>query len=231
MSPQSLLSFLHYTRCLCSPLHYFHLCCSNHSPSLLHRSSPPPTHQPLLHLPLHLFLCFCFFTSTFASFLRHISFPSLHPSLLSSTGEQSAWWKTPPVESRSDGGKKTTRRRIKTDDRDRNVSGEHDCSPSPSNICLSVNLGSAIGCLNSCVSFSHRAFQSSLTVLALLWTDMTGENHRWPPTDTHTHTHTHTADRRITVEEVCVEGVMVSVLVSSVRLLPQTAGSVPPSRL
>lgn len=93
LSPQSLLSFLHYTRCLlslCSPLHYFHLCCSNPSPSFLHLSSPPPRHRPLLHLLLPLFLCSCFFTSSFASFLRYISFPSLHPSLPSSTGEQSA---------------------------------------------------------------------------------------------------------------------------------------------
>lgn len=98
LSPQSLLSFLHYTRCLlslCSPLHYFPLCCSNPSPSFLHLSSPPPRHRPLLHLLLPLFLCCCFFTSSFASFLRYISFPSLHPSLPSSTGEQSAWWKTP----------------------------------------------------------------------------------------------------------------------------------------
>lgn len=88
LSPQSLLSFLHYTRCLlplCSPLHYFPLCCSNPSPSFLHLSSPPPRHRPLLHLLLPLFLCSCFFTSSFASFLRYIflsppSIPhSLHP--------------------------------------------------------------------------------------------------------------------------------------------------------
>lgn len=141
--------------------------------------------SPPLHLDID--LCSIFFSlSSFApvSLLHHlplsfaIYFFPLPPSLTPFIhwGAERLM-ENPRGERGSDGGKKTTWRRIKTNDRGRNVSSEHDCSLSPSNICLSVYLRSVIGCLNSCVSSSHHAFPSSLTMLALLWTDMTGDNH------------------------------------------------------